>query len=240
MKILPAIDLKDARCVRLKKGDFGTVHQVAEDPVAVARIFNAAGAKMIHMVDLDGALNGVRKNGEIVRGVASAVDVKIELGGGMRTMEDLDAADNLGVTRFVIGSAAVTDRAFVADAVGKYGARVAVGIDAKNGIVRTNGWTQGSGLDALNFAKEMEKLGVSAIVFTDIDTDGMLSGPPFERLRALRRAVGCEIVASGGVTDLDDIRALKALGMDAAIIGKAYYAGTIDLAQAVRLGGDQC
>ena len=240
MKILPAIDLKDGKCVRLKKGDFGTVHQVAEDPVTVAKIFTAAGAKMIHMVDLDGALNGVRKNGEIVRSVASAVDAKIELGGGMRTMEDLDAADKLGVFRFVIGSAAVSDRTFVADAVRTYGVRIAVGIDAGGGMVRTHGWTQGSGLDAVIFAKEMEQLGVQTVIFTDIETDGMLSGPPLKKLRALRSAVGCEIVASGGVKDLDDIRALKMFGMDAAIIGKAYYAGTIDLAEAVRLGGDQC
>jgi phosphoribosylformimino-5-aminoimidazole carboxamide ribotide isomerase len=240
MKILPAIDLKDGKCVRLYKGDFDTVHQVAEDPVSVAAAFTAAGAEMIHMVDLDGALNGVRKNGEIVRAVAASTNAKIELGGGIRTMADIDAADALGVYRFVIGSAAVSDPDFVAKAVEKYGARIAVGIDAKDGKVRTHGWTADSGLDAVSFAKQMEALGVRTIIFTDIDTDGTLMGPPVEKLKVLRAAVQCEIVASGGVTNMNDIIALRDLGADYAIVGKAYYAGTLDLAEAVKVGGAVC
>ncbi len=239
MKILPAIDLKDGKCVRLYKGDFGTVHQVAEDPVETAGIFAAAGAKTVHMVDLDGALNGVRKNGGIVKAVAESSGLKIELGGGIRTMEDIDAADRLGVYRFVIGSAAVSDPDFVRRAAEKYGERVAVGIDAQDGFVRTHGWTENSGVDAVEFAVKMESLGVKNIIFTDIDTDGTLQGPPLEKLRVLRSAVSCLITASGGVTDIDDIRALRKAGMDAAIIGKAYYAGTIDLKEAVLEGGVQ-
>lgn len=240
MNILPAIDLKDGRCVRLLKGDFDTVHQVAEDPVAVAKVFTDAGARMIHMVDLDGALNGVRKNGQIVRDVAASTAARIELGGGMRRMADLDAAAELGVYRFVIGSAAVSDPAFVTEAVAKYGERIAVGIDAKDGKVRTHGWTADSGVDAIEFAKKMESLGVKTIIFTDIDTDGTLQGPPLDTLKALRQAVRSHIVASGGVTNIGDIKALKTLGLDSAIIGKAYYAGTIDLGEAVKEGGPQC
>lgn len=240
MILLPAIDLKDGRCVRLYKGDFDTVHQVAADPAEVARAFFAAGARMIHMVDLDGALHGKRANGGIIRQVAAATEARIELGGGLRTMADLRAAEDLGVYRFVIGSAAVTDPDFVAEAVQTYGPRIAVGVDARDGRVRTHGWTEDAGVDALEFAGRMERLGVRTLIFTDIDTDGTLQGPPLRALGALRGAVGCGIVASGGVTNLEDIRALRALGVDGAIIGKAYYAGTIDLAEAVREAGPQC
>lgn len=240
MKILPAIDLKDGKCVRLFKGDFNTVHQVSDDPVKTAKVFEDAGARIIHMVDLDGALDGKRKNGEIVRSVASSTIAKIELGGGIRNMDDIRAADELGVWRFIIGSAAVSNPQFVADAVKVYGERIAVGIDARNGYVSTHGWIKDSGVSAIDFAKQMEDLGVKTIIFTDIDTDGTLQGPPIERLRELRKSVKCEIIASGGVADVDDIKALKELGADGAIIGKAYYAGTIDLTEAVKEAGEQC
>lgn len=240
MIILPAIDLKDGKCVRLLKGDFDTVHKVAENPVKVAEVFSSCGARYIHMVDLDGALNGVRKNGEIVKAVAASGDARIELGGGIRNMADIDAADKLGVYRFVIGSSAVSNPNFVAEAVKKYGERIAVGIDAKDGKVRTHGWTADSGIDAVEFAKKMEAIGVKDIIFTDIDTDGTLQGPPIEKLRVLRASVKCFITASGGVTNIDDIRTIKAIGIDAAIIGKAYYAGTIDLREAIREAGEQC
>ena len=236
MKILPAIDLKDGKCVRLYKGDFATVHQVAENPIEVAKIFTDAGAEMIHMVDLDGALDGVRKNGEIIRDVAQSSSAKIELGGGIRSMVDIETAEDLGVYRFVIGSAAVTDPDFVAQAVKRYGERIAVGIDAGNGRVRTHGWTEDAGIDAVEFAKKMESLGVKTIIFTDIDTDGTLEGPPIPALKVLRREVSCEIVASGGVSGIEDIIKLKEIGMDAAIIGKAYYAGAINLAEAIKKG----
>lgn len=240
MIILPAIDLKDGKVVRLYKGDFGTVHQVAEDPVATARAFYDAGARYIHMVDLDGAKDGRRQNSGIVRAVA-AVGLRIELGGGLRTMADLDAVFEMGVYRAVIGSAAVTDRQLVADAVAKFGAEhIAVGIDTQNGRVKTAGWVEDSGLDYLRFAREMEQIGVKNIIFTDIDTDGTLAGPSFKRLEELKKNVSCNIIASGGVSCNQDIRDLKALDMYGAIIGKAYYAGTIDLEQAVKDGGAQC
>ncbi len=239
MIILPAIDLKDGRCVRLLKGDFATVHQVAEDPLETAAVFKAAGAEFIHMVDLDGAKDGVRKNGTIVESVCKNSGLKVELGGGIRTMADLEAVFSLGVYRGVIGSAAVTDPDFVAEAAKKYGDRIAVGIDTLDGKVKTAGWVEDSGIDYLEFAKKMESLGVQNIIFTDIATDGALSGPSLDRLKALKEAVSCRITASGGVANIMDIAHLKELGMDGAIIGKAYYAGTIDLKAAIELSGPQ-
>ena len=233
MLIFPAIDLKDGKVVRLHKGSFDTVHQVADDPVATARTFYEAGARHLHMVDLDGAKDGVRKNSGIVRAVAD-VGLNIELGGGIRSMEDIRAVFDLGVWRVVIGSAAVTDPDFVRAAIAAYGPeRVAVGIDAKNGTVRTAGWVEDSQLDYLDFARSMEGLGVRHIIFTDIDTDGMLAGPSCGRLLELKEAVGCRITASGGVSSNADLRALRNMELYAAIVGKAWYAGAVDLRQAV-------
>ncbi len=240
MIIEPAIDLKNQQCVRLKKGNFDTVHQVAEDPIATARTFQAAGARWIHMVDLDGARSGERINAPIVAAVAQLPGIRVELGGGLRTMEDLRAADRSGVYRLCIGSAAVSDPDFVRSAVRQYGERIAVGIDALEGTVRVSGWEQDSGLDCLSFAKEMESIGVRTIIFTDISTDGMLSGPSFAWLERLQQSVSCRIIASGGVAQLNDILALRDMGLYGAIIGKAYYAGTIDLVQAIREAGEQC
>ena len=239
MLLFPAIDLKDGKVVRLFKGDFDTVHQVADDPIATARAFYLAGARHLHMVDLDGARDGQRKNSAIVRSVAD-VGLRIELGGGIRSLADLEAVFALGVWRAVIGSAAVSDPEFVRAAIAKYGAeRIAVGIDARDGLVRTAGWQQNAGIHYVDFAKSMESIGVKYIIFTDIDTDGTLSGPAFDRLAILRDAVSCSITASGGVGSNGDIVSLRDMGLYAAIIGKAWYAGTIDLAVAVADAGEQ-
>lgn len=239
MIIEPAIDLKDGKVVRLLKGDFDTVHRVAEDPVATALAFQAAGAKYIHMVDLDGAKSGQRVNSDIVRRVADETGMKIELGGGIRSMTDLKEVFAMGVYRAVIGSAAVTDPDFVKKAVELYGDRIAVGVDTQAGVVKTAGWIENSGLDYLSFSKEMESKGVKTLIFTDIETDGALSGPSYKRLKALQDTVSCQIIASGGISCNHDIECLAEMGFYGAIIGKAYYAGTIDLAQAVQMGGDQ-
>lgn len=233
MTIFPAIDLKNGKCVRLRKGDFDTAHQVADSAAETAAAFAAAGAQWVHMVDLDGARDGERKNGAIVAQVAAGSGLKVELGGGIRSEADLAAADAMGVRRMVIGSAAVSDPDFVKRAVEKYGDRIAVGIDCLDGKVRTSGWEQDSGLDGLAFARQMEQLGVKYIIYTDIATDGMLSGPSFTQLKKLSGAVSCRITASGGVATLDDVKRLRDMGLYGAIIGKAYYAGTIDLAQVV-------
>ena len=240
MILFPAIDLKDGKAVRLYKGDFATAHQVADDPLATAKAFHEDGARYIHMVDLDGARSGARRNGAIVKAVAQSSGLKVELGGGIRDLADLEAVFALGVWRCVIGSAAVSHPEFVKEAAARYGERIAVGIDAMDGIVKTSGWERSSGLNYLDFARSMEELGVKTIIFTDIATDGMLSGPSFERLTALQEAVGCHITASGGVSSNGDLSRLNAMGLYGAIIGKAYYAGTVDLARAVKEAGAQC
>ena len=211
MIVLPAIDLKDHQVVRLRKGEFDTVHRVAEDPLQTARAFAAAGAKYIHMVDLDGARSGARKNEAEVRAVAEHSGLKVELGGGLRTLADLEAADAMGVTRMVIGSAAVSDP----------------DLDS-------------SGLDYLDFAVSVERIGVRMIVFTDIETDGMLTGPSWDCLESLQRKTACRIIASGGVSSNEDIRRLRDMGLYGVIVGKAYYTGAVDLAKAVKEAGEQC
>lgn len=239
MLIFPAIDLKDGQVVRLVKGDFGTVRQVAQDPESTARTFYEDGARYLHMVDLDGARDGVRKNGDIVRAVAR-VGLRVELGGGIRSMADLEEVFALGVWRAVIGSAAVSNPDFVREAIHAYGPeRIAVGVDARDGLVRTAGWVKETGVNYLTFARQMEALGAEHLIFTDIDTDGTLAGPSFARLGFLKEAVGCAITASGGVSSNADLRALKRMGLYAAIVGKAWYAGAVDLKQAVEEGGAQ-
>ena len=239
MLIFPAIDLKDGQVVRLVKGDFSSVHQVARDPVSTAEQFYAAGARQLHMVDLDGARDGVRRNGELVRAVTGC-GLRVELGGGLRTMEDLEEVFALGIWRAVIGSAAVSDPGFVRDAVEEYGPeRIDVGVDAREGLVRTAGWEEETGLDCLTFARRMKELGAEYLIFTDIDTDGTLSGPAFARLEALQNAVSCKLTASGGVSSNADLRALRDMGLYGAIVGKAWYTGAVDLKLAVEEGGPQ-
>ncbi len=239
MIILPAIDMKDGRCVRLRKGEFSTASQVAADALKTARAFAAAGAGWVHMVDLDGARSGERTNFPYIREVIEGAGLSVELGGGIKTQEDVDAVADAGVSRLVIGSAAVTSPQVVDYALRRYGNRVAVGIDCLDGRVRTAGWEEDSGLSGLELARRMEEKGVKTLIFTDISTDGMLSGPSFDQLAALHKAVGCDIVASGGVTTLDDVKRLRDMGLYGAIIGKAYYAGTLDLAEAIREAGPQ-
>lgn len=239
MLIFPAIDLKNGQVVRLRQGDFATVHQVAEDPLAVARSFAAAGAGHIHVVDLDGAKDGRRQNSAIVRAVAQT-GLRIELGGGLRTLLDIEEVFALGVHRAVIGSAAVSQPELVREAVRTFGGdRIAVGIDVKDGRVRTAGWVEDSGLPFIDFARRMEDLGAEHLIFTDIDTDGTLTGPAYRHLAALQQAVSCRLTASGGISCSEEIRRLRDMGLHAAIIGKAYYTGAIDLAQAVKDGGPQ-
>lgn len=239
MILLPAIDMKDGLCVRLKKGEFSTAGIVADSALETARDFFDAGAKWVHMVDLDGARGGVRLNFPDINDVILNSGLSVELGGGIKTQEDVDAVAKAGVARLVIGSAAVDHPELVDYALAQYGDRVAVGIDCLNGRVRTAGWEQDSGLSGLDLARRMEEKGVKTIIFTDIATDGMLSGPSFDQLAALQKTVTCNIVASGGVTTLDDVKRLRDMGLYGAIIGKAYYAGSIDLAEAVREAGPQ-
>ena len=238
MRILPAIDLHDQMCVRLAKGDYATAHKVAEDAVDTAKSFLAAGVELIHMVDLDGAKDGTHPNYPVVRRVIEQTCASVELGGGIRCMDDVARVLDLGVKRVIIGSAAVKNPLFVKQACEIYGNQIAVGIDALDGTVRTEGWIKDSGTDYIEFAKLMESYGVKTIIFTDIDKDGMLSGPNFAQLQALRDAVSCGIVASGGVSTLEDIAKLRDMGIEEAIAGKAVYTGQLDIKQAIAIAGE--
>ncbi len=233
MVILPAIDIKDGQCVRLTKGDFGTAERVAEDPLTTALSFQEAGAEWLHMVDLDGAKGGSLMNSSIFLQVAKNTGLKVELGGGIRTLESIDYYMEQGISRAIIGSAAISNPELVKAAAGKYGDRIAVGIDARNGMVSADGWLNDSSVNYLDLAKKMEEIGVRYIIFTDISKDGTLSGPNLEQLSRIRDAVGCNIIASGGIHTMKDIIALKEMGLYGAICGKSVYKGTLSLKEAI-------
>ncbi len=238
MIIFPAIDIKDGSCVRLFKGDFGTVEKVAEDPLETARSFESQGARWLHMVDLDGAKDAVPRNAEIFLKVARNTSLKVEVGGGIRSMETVEAYLSGGVQRVILGSVAVKNPELVRMAVREYGDRIAVGIDAKNGMAAVEGWLDASTAHYLDLARAMEAAGVRTIIYTDISKDGTLSGPNLEELAAINRAVSCQIVASGGISCLEDILALKKLALYGAICGKSLYKGTLDLSEAIRAAED--
>ena len=233
MIVLPAIDIKDGICVRLQRGDYGTASQVAKSPYEAAEAFKEAGAKWIHMVDLDGAKEGKPVNGPIFEKIAAQKDMETEVGGGIRDMKTIAAYLEHGVSRVILGSAAVKNPALVKEAVKEYGSRIAVGIDAKDGMVATEGWLKKSTVSYLDLAKAMEQAGVSTIIYTDISRDGMQSGVNGEQLFLLSEKTGCRIIASGGVASIEDIRLCKSLGLYGCICGKAIYAGALDLKEAI-------
>lgn len=234
MVIYPAIDIKDGACVRLSQGKFDAVNQYTDKPYSMAEEFVRAGAAWIHTVDLDGARDGERKNaGAIVDIVQKANGVPVQLGGGVRDMRSLEKTLELGVRRAIIGTAAVNQPEFVKEAVERYGAQVAVGIDAKDGFAATHGWEQVSRVPAVELAKRMESYGVETIIYTDIATDGMLQGPNFEAMREMSAAVSCHIIASGGVSCKEDVLRLQDTGVAGVIIGKAIYAKKLDLADVI-------
>lgn len=238
MVILPAVDIMDGKPVRLYKGDFSTAHQVAEGALKTALDFEKAGAEWIHMVDLDGSLMKKRVNEKIFLSVAENTALKVEVGGGIRTMQDIDFYISSGISRVILGSVALKDPELVKKAVNAYGDKIAVGIDAKNGYAAAEGWTQTSDIYFTDLAKKMEQCGVKTIIYTDISKDGTLSGPNLEQLDEINNAVSCDIIASGGVTDIDDIKALKSLGLYGAICGKSIYSGSLDLKQALEVCKD--
>lgn len=238
MVILPAVDIMDSKPVRLYKGDFSTAHQVAEGALKTALDFEKTGAEWIHMVDLDGSLMKKRVNEKIFLSVAENTALKVEVGGGIRTMQDIDFYISSGISRVILGSVALKDPELVKKAVNAYGDKIAVGIDAKNGYAAAEGWTQTSDIYFTDLAKKMEQCGVKTIIYTDISKDGTLSGPNLEQLDEINNAVSCDIIASGGVTDIDDIKALKSLGLYGAICGKSIYSGSLDLKQALEVCKD--
>ena len=234
MRIYPAIDIIDGACVRLVQGDYSQKTKFADDPVEVALKWQNKGGEFIHIVDLDGAKSGEMPNLELICRIANTLDVPIEVGGGIRTMEAAERYLENGVERVIIGTSALSNPDFVKKAVEKYGDRIAVGIDAKDGMVAVNGWEEVSSVSALDLAKKMEELGVAYIIYTDIATDGMLKGPNKEAMAEMVQAVPkVNIIASGGVTTIEDVEALIETGVEGAIIGKALYTDKIDLAEAV-------
>lgn len=235
MLIFPAIDIIDGKPVRLYKGDFSTAKQVAADALETALGFAKAGCEWIHMVDLDGSLKKEPVNADTFISVAKQTSLKVELGGGIRTMKDIDFYVNNGISRIILGSVALKNPELVKEAVREFGDVIAVGIDAKNGYAATEGWTQGSDVYFTDLAKQMEAVGVKTIIYTDISKDGTLSGPNIEQLVEINNAVSCDITASGGVTSLGDILALRDKNLYGAICGKSIYEGTLELRDAVEV-----
>ncbi len=233
MIIFPAIDIMDGKPVRLLRGDFATAEQVAEDVLSTAKQFARVGCTWVHMVDLDGSLQKKPVNAEPILQVVEQTPLKVEVGGGIRTMEDIAFYLDRGVDRVILGSVALKNPKLVQQAVDTYGGKIAVGVDAKHGMVATEGWTEDSQMDFVDLAKAMEKMGVATIIYTDIGRDGTLSGPDVQGLDRLNKAVGCNVIASGGVTTITDILVMKDKKMYGTICGKCIYKKTLDLREAV-------
>ena len=233
MYIYPAIDLYGGKAVRLYKGDYAQMTVYSEDPVTVARDFAAAGAKHIHLVDLEGAKIGKPANLEVIRRIVEESGLFAEVGGGIRDMETVESYLSIGVSRVILGTAAVTDPAFLQSALEKYGEKIAVGVDLKDGFVAIKGWTETSDLTAEGFFEKMQNFGVKTTICTDISRDGAMKGTNRELYRELSEKFQIDLIASGGVSSLEDVKALAAMKLHGAIIGKAYYIGAVDLKEAV-------
>jgi phosphoribosylformimino-5-aminoimidazole carboxamide ribotide isomerase len=236
MIILPAIDLKDGKCVRLYKGEEDSTHVVAEDPIKIAREFEEQGAEFIHVVDLNGAFSGEQVNLPIIENIVKSVNIPVEVGGGIRSIEAIENLISIGVKRVILGTSAIRDKELLELAIAKYGEKIAVGIDAANGYVAIKGWVEVTEKKYIDFAKELELLGVKTFIVTDISKDGTLEGPNLDMLKQLKDSIfDSKIIASGGIKDLNHIRELKKLDLYGAITGKAIYSGNLDLYKAISL-----
>ena len=235
MILYPAIDLYEGKAVRLFKGDYSQMTVYNENPLAVAQDFLRCGATHIHMVDLQGARDGTTPNLKTVQKIKRQTGLFCEVGGGIRTMEIVDRYLSAGIDRVILGTAAVTDPDFLAAALAKYGEKIAVGIDIKDGRVAIKGWTETSDQDALTFCSQMQAAGVRTVICTDISRDGAMQGTNHDLYKTLSEKFSLQIIASGGVSSLEDIRRLAAQNLHGAIIGKAYYSGSLDLAQAIEV-----
>ena len=242
MIIFPAIDIRDGKCVRLLKGDFAQETVFSDQPADMAAKWESQGAQYLHLVDLDGARAGRSMNLPVVQAILDRVHIPVELGGGIRTMENIREVLGMGVRRVILGSVAVQNPELVKEACAVYGDRIVVGIDAKDGIVAVEGWGVSGNVDAVVLARAMKKAGVATIIYTDISRDGTLSGVNAAATARLARESGVKTVASGGVKSLDDIRAVKALekdGIEGVIAGKSIYTGTLDLAAAIAFAAQE-
>lgn len=239
MNILPAIDIRDGQAVRLFKGDFNQETIVNPDVLGQARIFADAGIDFIHVVDLDGALDGKATNRDLIAALKVATGLGVEVGGGIRTLEQIQDYLNVGIDRVIIGSMAVKNPTFVKEAIERFGAdKIVVGIDAKDGFVATEGWLETSNVDYISLAKEMEKMGVQLFIYTDVNRDGTLTGPNLEHYENLVTALTtAKVIASGGIAQMSDLDALAEIGVAGTIVGKAYYNGNITLEELKSFGG---
>lgn len=235
MYIFPAIDLYEGKAVRLFKGDYNQMTVYSDTPELVARAFKEAGATHIHLVDLEGARDGSTPNLETVKKIIKETDLFTEVGGGIRNMDTVRTYLEAGIDRVILGTAAVTDEDFVRAATAEYGERIAVGADIKDGKIAIKGWTEKSELDAMEFCEKMQRIGVRTVICTDISKDGAMMGTNHELYRAMSEKLSMQIIASGGVSSIDDVKRLASLGIYGAIIGKAYYTGAIDLKEAIEV-----
>lgn len=235
MRIYPAIDLFEGKAVRLYKGDYAQMTVYNEDPATVAADFKAKGACCIHMVDLEGAKAGTTPNLATICRVKEQTGLFCQVGGGIRNMETVSKYLDAGLDRVILGTAAVTDPDFAKAAVDAYGEKIAIGVDIKDGFVAVKGWTEKSSLEAFAFCAQMEKLGIKTLICTDISKDGAMQGPNAALYKTLSEQLGMDIIASGGVSSLEDIRRLAAMDLHGAIVGKAYYTGAVDLAEAIEV-----
>ena len=235
MLILPAIDLYEGRAVRLLYGDYSKMTVYSDDPVAVARDFIAAGATEIHVVDLEGARDGTTPNIEVVRAIAALPGIRVEIGGGIRSLDTVRAYLSAGVSRVILGTAALKDPDFLRAALAEYGEAIAVSVDMLDGRVATHGWREVTDRDALDFCRELDALGLRTLISTDISRDGAMQGTNRELYKKLSEELSLRVIASGGVSTLDDVRALAALGIYGAIVGRAYYTGAISLPEAIEV-----
>jgi len=233
MKIFPAIDLYEGKAVRLFKGDYAQMTVYSENPVEVARDFVSKGADCLHLVDLEGAKNGLTPNIETVKTIVNGVSMFTEIGGGIRSMETVETYLEAGVNRVILGTAAVKDEEFLKAAVSKYGEKIAVGVDIKDGFVAIKGWTEKSEYSCHDFCAKMQNIGVKTLICTDISRDGAMIGTNRELYKELSQKYSMDIVASGGVSSMEDVIELRKMNIYGAIIGKAYYTGAIDLAKAI-------
>lgn len=233
MEIIPAIDIRDGKCVRLAQGDYSRETVFGDDPVAMAMRWVALGASRLHVVDLDGARGGDRRNQHIIEAIVDAVDAAVQTSGGLRTVEAIDQSLQAGVNRVVIGTGAVKDPAFLREAIAHARDRLIVSVDARNGFVSLEGWTEATDLDALQLVGRLQSMGVHRVVYTDIQRDGVKDGPNFAIYERLASVTSMNVIAAGGVGSVDDIRRLAECGVEAAIVGRALYAGDIDLSAAL-------
>lgn len=236
MRIYPAIDIKDGKCVRLLRGNFADVTVYGNKPAETAKKWESLGGEYIHVVDLDGALKGHGVNADAIKEICKSVNVPVQTGGGIRTMEDIEAKLACGISRVIIGTKAVSDANFVKEAAEKYGDKIVIGIDAKDGMVAIEGWEKTSEFTAVEFAKKMVDIGVKTIIYTDIATDGTLMGPNIDAMAEMVKATGIDIIASGGVGNKEHIKALLPTGVEGVITGRALYTGDLDLTEAIRIG----